>query len=182
MNSIELLASTKIDFSIESRSFAKKLILENKIPAKEVMKLIETSEGRNQILYVAVLDYLIEDEPDYLKDDIQNFIAFLKTATNETSKRSGSRIVYHLLLSNIDYFNKKQKEALIQIHFDWLIQGSQVATRVNCISVLFILRNELPWIQTNLVAIIEQQIILKKPSFVSRAKKILKQIHKEANK
>lgn len=45
---------------------------------------------------------------------------------------------------------------------------------------LYELRNETDWIKPELIGVIEQQMLLQEPSFVSRAKKILAKIHKEA--
>lgn len=182
MNSIELLSNIKIDLSIKSRSFAKNTIINNNIAAKDFLKLISNSQGRDEMLYVSVLDYLIEEIPNYLNKDIDTLIVLQSKFINETCKRSSTRIIYHMLISDEKMFSKKQKKELIDIHFDWLIEGSQVATRVNCMSVLFLLRKEANWLLPDLVAVIEQQSFLQEPSFVSRAKKILAKIHKEANK
>ena len=181
MNSLEILSNLKIDLSIKSRTFAKNTILDSQIHAQDLIHYIQISNERTQLLFICVLDYIIEEIPNYLIHNLDLFIVLQENFKNETSKRCTTRIIYHLLKFDASVFSKKQKERLVNIHFDWIISNSLVATRVNCLSVLFELRNEADWIKSELLAIIEQQIQLQEPSFVSRAKKILKKIHKEAN-
>lgn len=182
MNSLEILSNLNVNLSINSRKIAKNTILDLNISAQDVLNFIKISDERNQVLLICVLDYIIEEFPDYLNESLNDFILLQENFKNETCKRCTSRIVFHILKHNSETFDKKQKNQLIDIHFDWLISNSFVATRVNCLSVIFELRNEAEWIKTELIEIIEQQIILQEPSFVSRAKKILAKIHKEANR
>lgn len=182
MNSSEILSNLNINLSINSRKIAKNTILDLNIPAHDILNFIKTSDERNQVLFICVLDYIIEEFPVYLNKSLNDFISLQENFKNETCKRSTSRMIYNLLKYDAEIFSKKQKEQLIDIHFDWLISNSLVATRVNCLSVLFELRNESEWIKTELIGVIDQQIILQEPSFVSRAKKILTKIHKEANR
>lgn len=177
MNHSEILSNLKIDLSRNSRLKAKNKVLDANISAKEILSFIISSDERIQVLFICVLDIIIEDVPDYLNNCLNDFINFQQQTTNETCKRSTSRIVYHILKFNPETFSKKQKEKLIDIHFNWLITDSFVATRVNCISVIFELRNEANWIKTELLAIIEQQMLSQEPSFVSRAKKISKKLN-----
>lgn len=180
MDSLEILANLKIDLSIKSRIHARKDILGANIPAKSLIAFIKKTDEKTQVSLICVLDIIIEDYPEYLNNCFNDFIIFQQQTTNETCKRSTSRIIYHILKYNSKIFTNKQKEKLIEIHFNWLISKSLVATRVNCLSILFELRNQAEWITTELAAIIEQQILLQEHSFISRAKKILTKIHKEA--
>lgn len=180
MDSLKILSNLKVDLSIRSRTFARNTILDSQINAKELIHFIKISTERTQVLFICVLDYIIDEYPDFLANDLDLFINLQETFTNETCKRCTSRIIFNLLKYDATLFSKKQKDKLIDIHFDWLIKNSLVATRVNCLSVLFELRNEADWIKPELVAIIDQQMQLNEASFVSRAKKIMKKIHKEA--
>lgn len=180
MDSLKILSNLKVDLSIKSRTFARNTILDSQINAKELIHFIKISNERTQVLFICVLDYIIDEHPDFLANDLDLFINLQETFTNETCKRCTSRIIFNLLKYDAILFSKKQKDKLINIHFDWLITNSLVATRVNCLSVLFELRNEADWIKPELVAIIDQQMQLNEASFVSRAKKIMKKIHKEA--
>ena len=182
MNHSEILSTLKIDLSIASRKKAKNDILDANISAKELLSFISNTDERNQVLFICVLDYIIEDQPKYLDNSITEFISFQQQTKNETCKRTTSRIVYNLLENNHTIFSNQQKDILINIHFDWLISKSSVATRVNCLSVLFELRNEAEWITTELLAVIDHQMQLQEPSFVSRAKKILIKIRKQNKK
>lgn len=180
MDSLKILSDLKVDLSIKSRTFAKNTILDSQINAQELIHFIKISQERTQVLFICVLDYIIDEHPVFLAKDLNSFINLQEVFVNETCKRCTSRIIFNLLKYDASLFSKKQKEKLINIHFDWIILNSLVATRVNCLSVLFELRNEADWIKPELLAIIDQQVQLQEPSFVSRAKKILKKIHKEA--
>lgn len=182
MNSLEILSKLELNLSIRSRELACKIIINEPIIASDLLNYIKSEDDRKQMLLICVLDYIIDDFPNYLNDNLNDFINFQKKITNETCKRVMSRIIYNLLKKSNITFTEIQKEELINIHFDWLISNSLVATRVNCISVLFELRSQADWISTELIGIIDQQILLQEPSFVSRAKKILTKIHKEAKR
>lgn len=180
MTDSEILSNLKIDMSINSRKLAKNIILDSNISAEKILDYIENSDERTQVLFCCVLDHIIDEYTDYLNNCLSHFIELQKKFTNETCKRTSSRIFYHILKKNPSQFTKNQKDTLVNTHFDWLISNSFVATRVNCLSVLFELRNEADWIKSELIGIIEQQVLLQEPSFVSRAKKIIAKIHKEA--
>nr|WP_297306666.1 hypothetical protein [uncultured Flavobacterium sp.] len=179
MTDSEILSNLKIDMSINSRKLAKNIILDSNISAEKILDHIENSDERTQILFCCVLDLIIDEHTDYLNNCLSRFIELQKKFTNETCKRTSSRIFYHILMKNPSQFTKNQKDTLVNTHFDWLISNSFVATRVNCLSVLFELRNEAEWITSELLAIIDRQVQSKEPSFVSRAKKILSKISKE---
>lgn len=180
MNASEILSNLKIDLSIKSRQIAKETILMHNITAASLIDFITETDSRKQTLLICVLDYIVESDACFMNQDIDAFISLVQKLPNETCKRCNSRISYHILKKNLNLFSDEQKNKLIEIHFDWLISNSLVATRVNCLSVLFELRNQASWIKSDLTAIIDQQISLQEPSFVSRAKKILAKIHKEA--
>lgn len=135
MTDSEILLNLKIDLSINSRKFAKNTILDSNISSEKILKHIENSDERTQVLFCCVLDYIIEEQIDYLDDSIENFIHLQTKFKNETCKRTSSRILFHILKNNPSKFNKNQKDTLINTHFDWLISNSFVATRVNCLSV-----------------------------------------------
>ena len=63
--------------------------------------------------------------------------------------------------------------------FDWIILPSAVATRVNAINILYFLIDQEEWIKEQLIALIEQNLLLQEPSFLSRGRKILKLLHKQ---
>ena len=83
------------------------------------------------------------------------------------------------LKNNKNLYNKEQKQQIVHTMFDWIILPSAVATRVNAINILYFLVDEEDWIKEQLIALIEQNLLLQEPSFLSRGRKILKLLHKQ---
>ena len=182
MSITDYFSTGKFDFSLICRNNAKKFILEQKISAEIFIEILQQQEEKKQIPLIVILDSLVEDHPDFLNNSMGSFIEIAIETLNETAKRCISRIFYHLLKNQTYLFSSLQKEQLIALHFDWLIKPSLVATRVNCISVLFYLRHEEDWITADLLAIIENELLKNEPSFRSRATKVIRKIEKNQSR
>ncbi|UYW01551.1 hypothetical protein K5I29_01070 [Flavobacterium agricola] len=176
----QFLNSLSINLSIKSRQKALQIIKKQNITASILINYIAQTTPRNQVLFTCILDDMVDVNPSYLKDELNAFITLATQLKIETCKRCNSRIFANLLATHPDFFTQQQKKQLVTMHFDWLLTNSLVATRVNCITVLYELRDQADWITTDLVAIIEQQVSLQEPSFISRSKKILHKIRKQA--
>lgn len=178
----DYFSSNKFDFSLTCRNNAKKFIVEQNLPAETFLKILQQQEEDKQIPLIVILDSLVEDQPDFLNSSMDSFIEIALKTLNETAKRCISRIFYHLLRNQTFSFSASQKQKIIILHFDWLIKPSLVATRVNCISVLFYLRDEEDWITADLLAIIDNELLKNEPSFRSRASKVIRKIEKNQSR
>lgn len=182
MSITEYFSTNKFDFSLTCRNSVKKFILKQKIPAETFIQILQQQEKGKQIPLIVILDSIVEDDPDFLNSSMDSFIEIALKTLNETAKRCISRIFYHLLKNQTYAFSSLQKQQLIALHFDWLIKPSLVATRVNCISVLFYLRHEEDWITADLLAIIDNELVKNEPSFRSRATKVIRKIEKNQSR
>jgi len=167
------------DLSISSRISAVDFLLSNNISAINFFETIYKIDAKQKIVLYHVLDMLIEKRPKYLNDILDMYLNRALSESHESIKRCVSRTIYHQLKHNNKIYNKDQKSLIITTMFDWLINQSLVATRVNAIHVLYFLIDEDDWIKEQLIAIIEQQMLLQEASFLSRGKKILKLIQKQ---
>lgn len=167
------------NLSTQSRTLAMNHILEQKILADTFMEVIYFVDTKQKIVLYHALDMLVERHIDYLNDYLDLYLEKALNETNESIKRCVSRTVFHQLKNNKNIYNTEQKRIIIQTMFDWIILPSAVATRVNAIHILYFLVDEEDWIKEQLIALIEQNLLLQEPSFLSRGRKILKLLHKQ---
>lgn len=176
--SIEYFIKNQHDLSIISRKSAITYLSSNNISSLEFLDIIYKIDSKQKIVLYHVLDMMVEQKPDYLNNCLVKYLNNALKETHESIKRCVSRTIYHQLKHNSNIYNNDQKTLIITTMFDWLINQSLVATRVNAIHVLYYLIDEEDWIKEQLIAIIEQNLLLQEPSFLSRGKKILKLIQK----
>ena len=174
------LSQIPLDFSKSSRKIIIQQVKLENINAHQLLEIIQKSEERKKIVLIVVLDDLIEENPFYLKNNLSDFLSFCKNQTNETIKRCTSRIWINLLRNKEILMSSDTKEEIIELHFDWLLNDSLVATKSNCLSILFLLRDFSPWIKPELKAVIEKQLPENSISYKARAEKYLKKLIKES--
>lgn len=179
MNVITYFSTHHHNLSTNSRTLAMNHILDNNIAANEFIKAIYSVDKNQKIVLYHALDMLVERHIDYLNDALDLYLQKALNESHESIKRCVSRTIYHQLKNNRNLYNKQQKEQIINTMFDWIINNSLVATRVNAIHVLYFLADEEDWIKEQLIALIEQNLLLQEPSFLSRGRKILKLLHKQ---
>lgn len=179
MDVITYFSTHHHNLSTQSRILAMNHILDQNIAANEFIKAIYSVDNNQKIVLYHALDMLVERHIDYLNDALDLYLEKALNETHESIKRCVSRTIYHQLKNNRNLYNKQQKEQIINTMFDWIINNSLVATRVNAIHVLYFLVDEEDWIKEQLIALIEQNLLLQEPSFLSRGRKILKLLHKQ---
>lgn len=174
--SFDFFSTFPIDMGLVKRNQAQEWVKLSEIRLDEYLQQLELLPDKKRMAWITVLDDYICRYPDWTRDYISLFLTFCEQQTNETAKRCISKSSFYLMKNKPDFFDKKQREKLIEIHFSWLIDGSLVATKANCLSVLYLLRKENDWVLDELVAAIDQQIPESSLAFKSRAEKILQQI------
>ncbi len=178
MDVITYFSTHHHNLSTNSRTLAMNHILDQNIPANEFIEVIYSVDKNQKIVLYHALDMLVECHIDYLNDYLDLYLEKVLNETHESTKRCVSRTLFHQLKNNKNIYSKQQKKAIIQTMFDWIILPSAVATRVNAIHILYFLVDEEDWIKEQLIALIEQNLLLQEPSFLSRGRKILKLLHK----
>lgn len=179
MDVITYFSNNKHNLSINSRTLAMNYVLNEHITAKDFLDVIYSVDAKQKIVLFHALDMLVEGHIDYLNTALDLYLQKALTETHESNKRCVSRTLFHQLKNNKNVYNKQQKKQIIQTMFDWIILPSAVATRVNAVNILYFLVDEEDWIKEQLIALIEQNLLLQEPSFLSRGRKILKLLHKQ---
>ena len=175
-NTRQLLQMLQLDLWKNNRKIAAEFILKNEISFLDILNVLEDFPQKERLVLIVVLDDLVENNPTYIKPYLDELIAFCILQTHETAKRSCSRMQMLLLQKNKNWFDDQQKDKIIELHFDWLLNDSLVATKANCLSVLYTLKNHNEWLRTELMAAIEQLIPENTIAFKSRGEKILKKL------
>ena len=174
MSAIVHFSTHKYSLNLQSRQQAVGFLVSENIVANDFLEVIYQADSKQKIVLFHVLDLMLEKHPDYLNTSLNLYLKKALNETHESLKRCISRTIYHQLKNNKNLYNKEQKQQIVQTMFDWIILPSAVATRVNAIHILYFLVDEEDWIKEQLIALIEQNLLLQEPSFVSRGKKILK--------
>lgn len=162
-----------------SRKQAMNYIVNQNIEAPELIKAIYRVADKQKIVLYHVLDMVVEKNSAYLNKHLDLYLEKALNESHESIKRCVSRTLYHQLKFQKNSYTHVQKKHIANTMFDWIILPSLVATRVNAIHILYFLSALEPWIKEQLTALIEQNMQLQEPSFVSRGKKILKLLHKQ---
>lgn len=179
MDVITYFSTHHHNLSTKSRTLAMNHILDQSICAAEFLHVIYSVDKKQKIVLYHALDMLVERHINYLDSALHLYLENALKETHESTKRCVSRTIFHQLKNNKNIYNNDQKKRIVQTMFDWLIAPSAVATRVNAINILYFLIDEEEWIKEDLIAVIEQNMLLQEASFLSRGRKILKLLYKQ---
>lgn len=139
------------------------------------------------------------DNPDHYKacwamellayNDLEWLQAYLplicsksKLLTNESAMRPISKILYLLLERHYNQddnsicFDKAQRLEMIELHFDWLISDSKVASKAYAMRCLYLLGEEYDWIHPELKTILMKDFSNHTAGYKAVSKHILKKI------
>ncbi|UUV20233.1 hypothetical protein [Paenimyroides aestuarii] len=179
MDVITYFSTNQHNLSTNSRTLAMNYILNEQIAAAAFLNVIYSVDAKQKIVLYHALDMLVERHIDYLDQALDLYLQRALAETHESNKRCISRTIFHQLKNNKNLYNTAQKKQIIHTMFDWIILPSAVATRVNAIHILYFLVDEEDWVKEQLIALIEQNLLLQEPSFLSRGRKILKLLQKK---
>jgi len=179
MDAFTYFSTNKHNLSTQSRTLAMNHILAQGTTANIFIEVIYLVDPKQKIVLYHTLDMLVERHINYLDNHLDLYLEKALNETHESNKRCISRTIFHQLKNNKSLYNTQQKLQIINTMFDWIILPSAVATRVNAINILYYLVDEQDWIKEQLIALIEQNLLLQEPSFLSRGRKILKLLRKQ---
>lgn len=120
------------------------------------------------VLEVYILKDLSQFDPYWIK-----LLKRLPEIKHESMRRPLSKILYTYLQKNFKDINSKQKDAILSICFDWLLEPAAVATQNYALRCLYRLRNHQDWVQEELVAIVREQYPHATPGYRAAARQIL---------
>lgn len=147
-----------------------------------IQNLIElTFHKETEVAFRAawVLEYCLVDSSEYMTLNLPQFYNAYLIQKNLSCKRHYTKVLMH-------YSDKRRKVILvgydlhpiIETTFEWLIdKATPVAVQVNCMDILFNLKENVNWVEEELKA---QIIFLLKDgsaALQSRGKRLLKQIN-----
>ena len=129
-----------------------------------------------------VLEQLLYYRLDDLIQSLPEFIAGYLIQKNQSCQRHFSKIMMYLVdLDSIPEINSilaKNKEQLVEITFDWLIDPeTPVAVQVNCMDILFPFAKEQSWIKDELRSQVQFLLNNGSAALQSRGKRILKKLN-----
>ena len=129
-----------------------------------------------------ILESIVQTDPQRFSPHVEEFLIRYPSQTNTSCQRHFSKIMMYLtdprsqkLLRLPDEF---ALEPLVEKTFEWLIDPkSPVAVQVNCLEVLFNLRQQVPWIEEELRAEIIFLLHEGGAAMQTRGKAILKKLN-----
>lgn len=134
----------------------------------------------NQVAFRAawLLEHVCIKQPALIYSIYDAFISRLAEQKHWGSIRSYTKIAMLATDKKIAVpHSSDQEEILIEHCFNWLINPKcPVAVVVNCLDILFNLRNKNPWIEYELKAQIQHLLKNPTPALASRAKRIWKKL------
>lgn len=177
MNIVENFLLHQLDLRLQNRQFAQELIEKHQYSCDQMVALLKQVSGRQKVTLLCLCDTYSRTNLVYFANDFQFFIDLATDENHETNKRSLTNMYIAMLKTK--QLTASQKERLTEIGFAWLIDESLVATKSNCITCLDLLSRYYPWINDELLPIIEQIYPVMSVSFQSRARKIMQRKRKK---
>ncbi len=130
-----------------------------------------------------VLEIVCEHNVTLLQPHFIYFITHIQGIKDDQANRPYSKICFWVLVAHykkrLFRLTKKEKEILTEICFDWLITHQKVACEVFAMQSLLLLGKEFDWVYPELKTILEQNIPQKSVAYLSRGKKVLKEINNQ---
>lgn len=129
---------------------------------------------RIHVLICWCVELFVVANPTVLTPHFDVFLKGIATITNESMRRSLSKILFYYITKKRVSITKKQIDDSITQAFDWLIEPAQVATLNFSLKILQCFQEERPWVKEELRALVQQQLPTASPGYRAAAREILK--------
>ncbi|MFD1315907.1 hypothetical protein [Namhaeicola litoreus] len=184
MTRLESILSGIINAKRVYRDNAANEVLSNPELIEELIMLALNSSSLFQIKAAWILELVFLAKPNIISPYLDYFCTGLKSVKNESALRSISKICRGIVSKKNEnqpnfILTTTQKERIVEASFDWLISDRKTATQAFAMDSLYFLSNEFTWIKDNLREILQKDIPLKSPGYVSHARMILAKLEKE---
>jgi len=159
------------------------LSADNKLPVSELLDL--SFQRQQEIAFRAgwILETIAIKYPGAFKPLVSDFLNRYAHQRNTSCQRHFTKIM--MCLTDPEYSDRVQVSScfdagpIIETTFEWLIDPkTPVAVQVNCMDVLFNLKDTLPWISAELQSQVVFLLHAGSPALQSRGKAILKKLSK----
>jgi len=152
--------------------------------------LVEIAFGHDNELSVKaiwILELVCEKRLDWLAFNLAYFIENISNVKEESAVRSIAKICNLVAQDYNSKFDSPIKLTMTQDHlsqmietcFEWLLSDFKVATKAHAMESLYFLGIKTGWIHYELKMIIEKNLPLESPGYVTRAKKVLESMSKD---
>ena len=187
MNRLDLLAQINALTNAKRiyRDQVTKFVIENE---ETIAFLVEFTFGSQKDVAIKsswVLELVCLQNINFLAPNLDFFIENIDKPSDESILRPLAKICF--LITEAYYFNadkliklkikENQKNKIIEVAFDWLINKHNVANQAYAMDTLFLFGKEYNWIPTELKLVLEKHIMNASPGYQVRAKRILKKLN-----
>lgn len=164
-------------------------------PRNKVAKMVLTDQKLFQSLIEVAFDYdnevstkaiwilelVCEQRPDWIAFNLPYFTENLHKIHEDSAVRSAAKICNLIAQDYNSKFDspikliitEAQISQIIETCFDWLLRDYKVATKAHAMESLYYLGIKTGWIHYELKMIIEKNLPVESPGYISRAKKVL---------
>ncbi|MCK5638283.1 MAG: hypothetical protein KAH67_06190 [Flavobacteriaceae bacterium] len=141
-----------------------------------LLDLMFKNNSRTAIKAAWVFELVCQENILLLEKYLNYFINNLDKISDESALRPISKVCSFVARSyqnNQLELTNEQKEKIIEVNFDWIIEEHKVASQVFAMDTLFILGKEYDWVHTELKLILEKNTTSGSAGYQAHAKKIL---------
>ncbi len=145
----------------------------------ELLQLCRHS--RHEVAFRAawILEILHQSHPKCFNEASDEFIEIYLTLKNQSSKRHFTKILISMIQRKENVISNENLDYILEATFEWLIDTSTpVAVRVNCMEILYHLKDKNDWIADELHHQIEFRLLNGSAALRSRGKRILNDLSK----
>ena len=161
------------------RDKSAKFVLDHPETFPFLLDIVFGSYSRTAIKAAWVLELVCQENILMIKESLNFFINNLDKISDESALRPLSKVCSFIIKShqNNDLeLTKNQKEKIIVVNFDWIIENHKVATQVFAMDTLLILGKKYDWVYNELKLILEKNTSSGSAGYQAHAKKILKDL------
>ncbi|QBQ41859.1 hypothetical protein E2P86_12115 [Sphingobacterium psychroaquaticum] len=162
----------------QAKSFSFAFVQQHHLSLQELLTYSFHTDDQIAFRAAWLLEHVMLKEHQLLSTIYDDFIGLLPKQTNWSAIRSYTKL---LMIATDKKTVKKstptQEEIIIETVFSWMIDPKcPVATRVNCMDVLYNLSSKHPWIKDELAAQIQYHLRNPSAALASRGNRVLKRI------
>ena len=160
-------------------------VLRNKQYIKELLELIFGDNKKLAIRASWILELVCVNDVKLLEPFFNYYIENLQKPKDESIIRPLAKICFLYVdeftsvdrPSNNIFISEINKNKIIEVCFDWLINKHNVANHIYAMDTLYLLGNQYKWVHTELKLVLERNISTGSPGYQVRAKRLLKKLN-----
>lgn len=160
-------------------------VLQDKTLLNTLLGTALNTQDKNHHKACWILELVIEEKPEWLKEYLDIFCATLASLSNHSAMRPLSKICVFALEYDVrhqGFLTTLNKQRITEACFDWLIEpATKVATKAYAMRSLFFLGKNEAWIHPELSRILSEDTAMHSAAYKAAAKDVLIKIKKCKN-